>query len=180
MSTDEAARSCSGRRAARSTWKPRAAAWRAAAAPIPEDAPVTTAHDAPRSLAAEACTAESRSAQSANIATRTRASEIRTDDTRGRRTPHLLHHGRGLLWACDAAARSRQSHLYSFARLREAVSYGVCILGIDSRRLCAALPSVRSLVPLPVLQQAWSVVQVVQILRHASAAAGPSPTGARL
>ena len=65
MSTGAAARSCSGRRAASSTLKPRAAAWRAAAAPIPEDAPVTTAHDL-RSLAAEACAAESRSANIAS------------------------------------------------------------------------------------------------------------------
>ena len=67
------ARSCSGRRAARSTLKPRAAAWRAAAAPMPEDAPVTTAHDA-RSLAAgEASAAESSSIRqsSANIANTT-------------------------------------------------------------------------------------------------------------
>jgi hypothetical protein len=72
MSTGAAARSCSGRRAASSTLKPRAAAWRAAAAPIPEDAPVTTAHDL-RSLAAEACAAESSAKpHSANIASKTR------------------------------------------------------------------------------------------------------------
>ena len=65
VSTDAAACSCSPRRAASSTLKPRAAAWRAAAAPMPEEAPVTTAHDA-RSLAAEACAASSAKA-SANM-----------------------------------------------------------------------------------------------------------------
>ena len=65
--------------------KPRAAAWRAAAAPMPEDAPVTTAHDA-RSLAAgEPSAAESSTTgQSiANIANTTLSVEKRINHTAG-------------------------------------------------------------------------------------------------